>query len=64
MDSGTVVLCLGRPGDEELRAVVFLNFEMPRWEWVGGGSCVVHDGMESMKGVFVLPREIHKSKII
>lgn len=60
----SAVLCLGKPGDSELKAVVFQNYEAPRREWADNERRILTDRRESFMGGFVLPREIRESEIV
>ncbi|PGH11337.1 hypothetical protein AJ79_04953 [Helicocarpus griseus UAMH5409] len=60
---GATVLCLGRPSDETVKAVVFQNYETPvrTYECEPGhyGHCTW-----KMKGGFILPPDIRECEIV
>lgn len=59
------VLCLGRPGDAKVGAVVFQNYETPIKETqvLGEGNLKGKSGW-TIKGGFLLPQEIRESTIV
>jgi hypothetical protein len=64
-ETSGAVLCLGRPGDEEAKAVVFQNYEAPMREWADRKlRDELVDRHDCLKGGFVLPQEIRQSEIL
>lgn len=57
------MLCLGKPEDKEVKAVVFQNYEAPMREWADECKKLVNRH-ECMKGGFILPQEVQKSEIL
>lgn len=59
------VLCLGRPTDENVKAVVFQNYVTPVKEWqIRGEDPLSSTFNPTMKAGFLLPSEIRESEII
>lgn len=59
------VLCLGRPTDENVKAVVFQNYVTPVKEWQIRGEVPLSSTFNpTMKAGFLLPSEIRESEII
>lgn len=59
------VLCLGRPGDAEVDAVVFQNYQTPmRRSQISGEEDLTGDHGWSMKAGFFLPQEIRECRIV
>jgi hypothetical protein len=57
-------LCLGRPSDRTVKAIVFQNYEIPvkRWQVQGNERELTGDYGWLIKAGFLLPQEVRESQ--